>query len=135
MELSRQERILIASAFCLVAVLIGYHIFYSNRLQPPVIVYEPASSAAPAVSSAGASGGSVSVSRPQGESGLTYRSVNLNTADAGELCRLPGVGEVLAGRILERRQQYGPYKSVADIKQVKGIGEKIFEQIEPYLIV
>lgn len=50
--------------------------------------------------------------------------VNLNTADAEELDELPGIGEVLAGRILEYRAEHGPFRSVDDLKNIAGIGEE-----------
>ena len=46
--------------------------------------------------------------------------ININTADAEELCRLPGIGEVLAGRIIGYRQEYGPYTDPAQPKNIKG---------------
>ena len=50
------------------------------------------------------------------------RPVNINTATAAELDLLPGVGPVLALRILEYRRTHGPFRRVEDLDQVKGIG-------------
>lgn len=50
--------------------------------------------------------------------------ININTASASLLETLPGIGEVLAQRIVEYRNTYGPFKSVYALTNVKGIGEK-----------
>ncbi len=61
--------------------------------------------------------------------------VNLNTATAQQLTTLPGVGEKLAGRILEYRQKSGGFKSAQELLNVKGIGEKNFAKLSPYVSV
>lgn len=61
--------------------------------------------------------------------------VNINTADASQLALLPRVGAKAAERIVEYRKANGPFKKVTDLMQVKGIGEKSFELLRPYLAV
>ena len=51
-------------------------------------------------------------------------TVAINTADAGQLEQLDGIGEVLAGRIVAWREENGPFQSAADLMQVPGIGEQ-----------
>ena len=55
--------------------------------------------------------------------------VNINTADADTLTALPGIGQVLAERILAYRAQNGPFQAVEEITNVEGIGEKKAEAI------
>lgn len=55
--------------------------------------------------------------------------VNINTADAETLAALPGIGQVLAKRILAYRQQNGSFRVVEEITNVEGIGEKKAEAI------
>ena len=55
--------------------------------------------------------------------------VNINTADADTLAALPGIGQVLAKRILAYRQQNGSFRVVEVITNVEGIGEKKAEAI------
>ena len=57
---------------------------------------------------------------------------NINTGGAAELERLPGVGPALAQRIIDYRNQHGPFRSVDAIVGVKGIGEKTLEKMRPY---
>jgi competence ComEA-like helix-hairpin-helix protein len=60
--------------------------------------------------------------------------VNLNTATAEELQLLPGVGPATAAKILEYRARY-PFRSIAHLKRIKGIGPKRYEAMRPYLTV
>jgi competence protein ComEA len=59
--------------------------------------------------------------------------VNINTASAEQLTTLPGVGPKLAARILDYRQKSGAFKSVHELMNVRGIGEKNLKKIEQYL--
>ena len=59
--------------------------------------------------------------------------VNINTCTAEELMQIKGVGETIAGRIIEHRKKIGKFKSIEEIKDVKGIGEKKFLQIKDNL--
>lgn len=88
-------------------------------------------------------GGSVTVSVParqvsaavsaetQAEPSLQAASlpVNINTADAAELAALPGIGEVLAQRILDYRRVHGDFSAVEQLTNVEGIGEGKLESI------
>ncbi|MFI7744427.1 helix-hairpin-helix domain-containing protein [Kocuria rhizosphaericola] len=61
--------------------------------------------------------------------------LNLNTATAAELEALPRVGPVLAGRIVEFRQQHGGFAAVADLDAVPGIGPTLMEALVPLVTV
>ncbi|MHB8273776.1 MAG: helix-hairpin-helix domain-containing protein [Dermatophilaceae bacterium] len=61
--------------------------------------------------------------------------IDLNTADASALDSLPGVGPVLAQRILDWRAQHGRFTSVDELGEVSGIGDKILAQIRPKVTV
>lgn len=72
------------------------------------------------------------------DSALAARSsapgrVDPNTATLAQLQELPGVGPALAGRIVAYRQAHGPFRRVADLTRVRGIGEKTLERLAPYL--
>ena len=60
--------------------------------------------------------------------------ININTATESQLTGLPGIGPAIAERIVRHRQQIGPFKAVEDLKQVKGIGDKIFIKIKDLIV-
>jgi competence protein ComEA len=57
--------------------------------------------------------------------------VSLNSATVAELDALPGVGPVLAQRIIDWRTEHGRFASVDELGEVSGIGEKVFAQLKP----
>ncbi len=66
---------------------------------------------------------------------LPVGKINLNTATKEQLTLLPGIGEVLAERIIRYRDAQGPFKKVHDLLKVEGIGEKKLDAIIDYLTV
>lgn len=62
-------------------------------------------------------------------------SVNLNTADQDALETLDGIGEVLAQRIIDYRNENGVFTAVEELTNVEGIGEKIYEKIKNNIYV
>jgi competence protein ComEA len=68
------------------------------------------------------------------ESLLAASAVNINTASAAELQRLPRIGPVLSDRIIEQRAK-SPFQSVDELRGVKGIGAKTLEGLRPYVTV
>jgi len=71
----------------------------------------------------------VHVIRP---AGVTPYVVDVNSATAAELMLLPGIGEVLAARIVAHREARGPFASIEDLTQVRGVGEKTAAGLAPY---
>jgi competence protein ComEA len=63
------------------------------------------------------------------------RKININTASQSELELLPRVGPALAKRIIEYREQHGPFKSAKELDNVKGIGEATLAKLEPLVTV
>jgi competence protein ComEA len=61
--------------------------------------------------------------------------INLNTATLADLDTLPGVGPVLAQRILEAREAQGGFKAVSDLRNVEGIGTSRYEQLKDLVTV
>ncbi|MGW7680074.1 helix-hairpin-helix domain-containing protein [Kribbella sp. NPDC054772] len=60
-------------------------------------------------------------------------SVNLNTATLDQLDALPGVGPVLAQRILDFRTQNGPFTTIDQLQEVPGVGPKKFDSLKPHV--
>jgi competence protein ComEA len=65
----------------------------------------------------------------------TQFPINLNTATAEQLEAIPGIGPVLAQRIIEYRQTHGRFQSVDELLEVRGIGPKRLESMRPYVTV
>jgi competence protein ComEA len=63
------------------------------------------------------------------------RVIDPNRASQADLETLPGIGPVLARRIIDYRRVHGPYKKVADLRKVSGIGRKKLEKIKPYVFI
>ena len=57
-------------------------------------------------------------------------TININTATLAELDTLPGIGPAIAQRIIDYRTQNGDFKTVEDVKKVRGIGDALFNQIK-----
>lgn len=61
--------------------------------------------------------------------------INLNTATAAELDELPGIGDVLAGRIIDYRESVGPFTSVDQLSEIEGISPRLVDEIRPLVTV
>jgi len=60
-------------------------------------------------------------------------SLDINQGTKEELQALPGIGPVLAGRIIEHRESKGLFDDIEDLKVVEGIGERKLTQLKPYI--
>lgn len=61
--------------------------------------------------------------------------ININTATQEELESLPSIGEVRAQAIITYREEHGGFRTIDELKEVSGIGEKIFADISPHVTV
>ncbi|MGM9940973.1 MAG: helix-hairpin-helix domain-containing protein [Bulleidia sp.] len=59
--------------------------------------------------------------------------ISINSATAEQLCSLPGIGETMANRIIDYRNEHGLFQSIEEIMNVKGIGQAKFEKIRDRL--
>lgn len=113
-------KILISTAIAMVAVILYYNAIFVPKM-PPI---------------------SVSVTGKNIKSPSdSYKStpvekVNINTADENTLSEnLTGIGPAIAERIISYRNHYGGFQTIDELKNVKGIGEKIFEKIKDNITV
>jgi len=96
-----------------------------------VVVPKPGENVGPPVAGGGASGAAGSGGGQAGAAGADGGKVALNSADLSALDTLPGVGPVLAQRILDWRTEHGRFTSVEELGEVSGIGEKLLAQLTP----
>lgn len=75
--------------------------------------------------------GSNFVNTTEEESG----KININTSDLSKLKEIPGVGDVKAKSIIDYREKNGGFKSIEDIKNIDGIGDKTFEKIKDSITI
>lgn len=61
--------------------------------------------------------------------------VNINQASAAQIAYLPRIGAKVAARVVEHRKSNGPFARPEDLMEVKGIGEKLFLTLKPYVAV
>jgi competence protein ComEA len=72
-------------------------------------------------------------SLPAGHPARIRAPLDLNAATAAELDALPGIGPVLAARIVEHRRQHGPFRRVDELLSVPGIGPRLLARLRPAL--
>jgi len=93
----------------------------------------PAAGASTGAGTGAAGAGTRAAGQPGG--GSSGVVVNLNTADASALDGLPGLGPVLAQRIIDWRTEHGRFTSIEELAEVSGIGEKLLSQIRARVTV
>jgi competence protein ComEA len=90
--------------------------------------------ASPAPSPVPDAAASIGAARQQ-QAEVKVEPVDTNVATAEDLQKVPGIGEALARRIIEFREQNGRFEKVDDLLNVRGIGVASLEKLRPYLIV
>ena len=69
----------------------------------------------------------------QTSAAATQNAININTATADELEKLPYIGRKTAEKIIQFREENGPFRRVEHLMQIRGISEKRFLEIRPFL--
>lgn len=110
-----------------------------NAFHPAITVSihqtEPWAETAPSSESAAATEPSGSEEAPTPTVPVDSGLVNVNTADLETLKTLPGIGDVLAQRIIDYREAHGPFSSLEELTNVSGIGTGKLEAIWDYATV
>ena len=78
--------------------------------------------------------GAAALAFGEGGDSAPAKKVNINTASAAELAYLPRIGLKVAERIVERRKEK-PFARPGELMEVKGVGEKLFLSLKPYVSV
>ncbi len=112
----------------LLAIGAGWDLWRAAR--PAARAAEPPAALEPATRSTAPGGTRDSSARPPLE-----QRVDLNRADVAELDRLPGIGPVLAGRIVEHRARHGLFRRVEELRAVRGVGPRLLERLRPRVMV
>ena len=60
--------------------------------------------------------------------------ININTATPSELEKLPGVGKIMAERIVAQREQYGPFRRAEHLMMVRGVSDRKFRALRPLIM-
>lgn len=132
------EKILIIIAIVLCAFIIGYNAFFIPEISIPAVVYVDNSDREALSGDENGENASEESESEHSDNKNTKASssVNINTASANELAEaLDGVGPALAQRIVDYRENVSEFKLKQDIKNVKGIGDKLYEKIEKNIVV
>lgn len=69
------------------------------------------------------------------DAGTKEAAIDVNAADVEKLIELPGIGRAIAQRIVDYRKEHGPFKSVDELLNVRGIGERMLEKLRDRLTV
>ena len=112
-NLSTRERFVIL--FLMAALLTGLSVILYQKHNPVVDVKVRAFDYEPAIGN--------------------IEKIDINEADESMLMELPGVGKSLAGRIIEYRDREGSFRSIEEIKKVRGIKENLFEKIKDQITI
>lgn len=128
-NISSSERILISIALFMFAAVIGYNAFYIFKdLESPKIsgnIVMPKSDTNSDVNN------NTNNDTEKSEVSISQEAlININTASAEELILLKRIGASIAERIIEYREAHGGFSNIEEIMNVRGIGEKVFEEIK-----
>lgn len=118
MWLTEKERVTLAVLGTLALIALGI-LLWQHQYPPLTVEGQPASSQAARWDAALAAA----------------RQVDVNTADTAELERLPGVGPLLASRVVDYRTAHGRFRSADELMQVPGIGPKTYEALRDFVTV
>lgn len=138
LQITRKERIVISSLLVLVMVmftisaLITKNYNSSSENYAAILKEFEEKSAAIEERKKIATNDSLIENKEKGTNTVTFK-ININTADINELQKLKGIGITYAQRIVDYRQENGEFRSIEELLNIKGIGEKRLEDIKTFI--
>lgn len=138
-SLTRKEQV--AVCFLVLSLLVGGVISFLDRRNPGMIEeFRVMPGTPPPLDSSdmefrGGHGMATVSGRPRKTFGLFRDRLDINLATAERLEILPGIGPKMAQRIIQFREENGPFRSIEDLSNVEGIGDKTLERLRPLIKV
>ena len=123
--ISRYEKWVLGLTAAFLLLTGGWFLAEQNRVITPVI----------GVGQTAMSNGSAPTEKERPDSLLPDEVIDLNTADAYELSRLPGIGPARGAAIVAWREENGPFLRVEELTNVNGIGPGILDGLKDYVTV
>ena len=117
----------ILAAFLTAAVAFMSGHFFGRQMSQPAIQVSAVISDGPTVVT--------TLPKEQKEELQVSFPIDINSATLQELMALPGIGEVLAQRIIDHRSEHGPFENVEGIMEVNGISNKRYEDIKDLICI
>ena len=117
----------ILAAFLTAVVAFMSGLFFGRKLSGPAIQISAVISDGPTIVTAPAK-------EPREEIQVSF-PIDINSATLQELMALPGIGEVLAQRIIDYRAEHGSFESIEGIMEVTGISDKRFEDVKDLICI
>ena len=118
--MNKSEKVLLCICFLLSSIIVSYNLFFIPSLPNANVVKKE-----------------FTFEESENERGndKNLNKININLSSKDELIKIPGVGEAIAERIIEYREQNGGFSSISEIMNVKGIGNAKFNSMKDYICI
>lgn len=110
---------------------------FAEHVQDEMVIYIPKKGEAGVqiTQQPQAGGAANTAAGSEGSGGQSQEKIDLNKADVTELQTIPGIGPSKAAAIIEYRETTGLFRTVEDVKNISGIGDKTYEKLKDWLVV
>jgi len=135
--LTRREQQVLVFLILAIAAGLAYQQYKGGWRREPLTLHRASANSTPVAATAAAN--PMPRGRPERRTAATTATaavagpLDINQATAEQLETLPGIGPVRAAAIVRYRETHGPFRQLADLKRVSGIGDKTLEAVKPFL--